>query len=662
MDERASTYLPGLDGLRGLAVAIVVGYHFALPGFSGGFLGVDVFFVISGYLVTTILSAEMARSGRIDVRAFWLRRARRLWPALLTLLAGISVTYGFRIPEKLAGGRLDIAASAVFTTNWRLIATSSSYFDGLGRPPLTRHLWSLAIEGQFYAVWPIVLGAIGVVAAASRRRMATLTAVLGVISALWAAVVFRPDADPSRVYFGTDTRLVAVLFGAALALWVARDGQPVAAPAKRSPAPARELVGFACLGALAGSVAILRGADPLLYRGGFAFVALVSAGTVWAATQRGSVTERLLAGQPLTWLGLRSYSLYLWHWPVVAMTQPGIDVPIGMNRWVLAAGRLAASMALTELSFRFVETPFRQQVAARWFATLAGRPEARRRSPRWFVSTAAGAVIITAGAAGVGRAAQNDGIADSLRNPIDEVVVDAPVPTQPVSTLPAPAVILEVAPTVPVPTTFPPPPPDPRVTTTTLATAVGRTSVPSPTTTLPPRPPFVLAIGDSIMKGAAPALSERLGSGSVIDAAVSRPFFAGTDVFVEQTAKRPPFGAVVVHLGNNGVPTEKQFDALLRTIGPNIPVLLVTMREARPWAPKLNALLREETKLYPNIRVLDWNAASDGRSYLFGKDKLHLSGTGARYYSDLIVWGLEQAGYVSPYPTPSLQSATTTTP
>lgn len=160
MKERSTAHLPGLDGLRGLAVAVVVAFHFGLPGAKGGFLGVDVFFVVSGFLVTKILADELSASGRIDVRDFWIRRVRRLVPALLTLLAGrlvpalltvlagVGAVYGYRVPEKLAAGRLDLAASAVFMSKWRMIASSTSYFDRLGRPPLTRHLWLLAIEGK----------------------------------------------------------------------------------------------------------------------------------------------------------------------------------------------------------------------------------------------------------------------------------------------------------------------------------------------------------------------------------------------------------------------------------------------------------------------------------------------------------------------------------
>ena len=667
MDGRSIKHLPGLDGLRGLAVATVVAYHFGLPGARGGFLGVDVFFVVSGFLVTKILGDELSASGRIDVRSFWIRRVRRLVPALVALLAGIGAVYGFRIPEKLAAGRLDLAASAVFMSNWRMIASSTSYFDRLGRPPLTRHLWSLAIEGQFYAVWPVVIVTIAAVSGRERRRMAVITVLLGAISAAWCALAYRRGVDPSRVYFGSDTRFVAVLLGAGLALWIRAD----TAPLSRGRLLASSAVGLGALAVLGLTTGTVSDQDAFLYRGGFALVAVLAGAVVWAATRSGSIAERTLSFGPFTWLGVRSYSLYLWHWPVVAMTQPGIDVSVGINRWALAGLRLAASLALTEVSYRCIERPFRRRVLGRWWASLAGRPGAQRRSPLWYFGTVATALVLSAGAAGVSRAALNDGIADSLSNPADELVVGdgvtaAPVTGPPVTvgatalpTAPAPAPAVVVS-TIAVPTTFPAPPPDPRQPNTTMNSAEAVASAIAEA--VAPRPPAVLAIGDSIMKGAAPALRTRLGNGSVIDAAVSRPFFEGETVFREQTAKHPQFGAVVIHLGNNGVPTRQQFAALVDAIGPKIPVLFITMRETREWAPRLNALLREETKLYPNMRILDWNEAAGDRAYLFGKDKLHLSGTGGRYYSDLIVWALAQAGYAGTPLGATPSTTITTTP
>ena len=655
MGEGATGYLRGLDGLRALAVVAVVAYHFGLPGARGGFLGVDAFFVISGFLVTRLLTDELRSTGRVNIMQFWVRRLRRLLPALFAMLSAAAIVYGYRIPEKLRSGRLDLAAGAVFAGNWRMIASSTSYFDQLGRPPLTRHLWSLGIEGQFYAVWPLIVVGLAFVAANDRRRMAVITALLGLLSMTWCAVAYHPNVDPSRVYFGTDTRLVAILFGAALALWLA----PTTESCQRQPSRTTNAIGVTALAALAGAVLFVDDRASALYRGGFGLVAAIVVIVVWSTTIGGSLLERTLSVTPLRWIGVRSYSLYLWHWPVVALSQPGIDIVLGLNRWVLAAGRLVVSLALTELSFRFVEEPFRRRLFSRWFASLVGRTGGLRRSARWYGGTVLAAVFVVGAASGVSRASQNDGIADSLKNPTDELIVATGTgPSVALPTLVAPAIVTPVS---VVPTTFPPPPPDPKLPSPTLKPKPGEAGVAIPiVTTTMPRPPAVLAIGDSIMKGAAPSLSTRLGDGSVIDAAVSRPFTAGVNVFAEQTAKHSPFGAVVLHLGNNGVPSHKQFAALLDAIGPKVPVVLVTMRESREWAPKLNDLVREEAAARPNVRVLEWDRAAGTNEYLFAKDKLHLTGTGGRYYSDLIVWALAQAGYVGVATAPP--TATTTLP
>jgi peptidoglycan/LPS O-acetylase OafA/YrhL len=671
---RRATHLPGLDGLRGLAVAAVVAYHLGLSGSKGGFLGVDVFFVVSGFLVTMLLSAELAKNNRINIKEFWVRRIRRLMPALFGLLAACGVIYGFRVQEKLAAGRLDLAAGAVYFSNWRMILSSTSYFDQLGRPPLTRHLWSLAIEGQFYLAWPVVLVGLAYVSDNNRKRMAWLTGLLGVLSITWGAVLFRPDLDPSRVYFGTDTRLVAVLFGAALALVLTPNGQlRVPTPREHRVLSVAGVIGLAALGT---ATVFVGDQWASLYRGGFGLVAAITVVVVWASVSPGTPLARLLSTKVLTTVGVRSYSLYLWHWPVVAMTQSGLDVSVTTNRWVLVAIRLGISAVLTEISYRLIEVPFRQRLFGRWLASFVGGPNALRRTPKWYAGTLAGAILVTGTAAGVSRASLNDGIADSLRNPDDVVAVSGDGSAQVslpdlVTTIPTPTA---------VPTTFPAPPPDPALATTTLPPAAPAAGAPAPppdasvaagptgvkvaeqpTTTLP-RPPGVLAIGDSIMKGAATSLAARLGEGSVVDSAVSRQFTVGVKTYKKQTAGGRKFGAVVIHLGNNGVPSKRQFQALLDTIGPTTPVLFVTMRETREWAPKLNALLREMAKTNPNVKVLEWSKAADKYEYLFAKDRLHLTKTGGIFYSDLIVWGLRQAGYRGLPSAPTTLVPTTTVP
>jgi peptidoglycan/LPS O-acetylase OafA/YrhL len=351
-------YLPGLDGVRALAVIAVLLYHGGLS-VLGGFLGVETFFVLSGFLITALLLAEWRQSGSIAVTRFWLRRARRLLPALLLLLLGTALLTALLLPEEAGQLRGDTLAALGYVMNWHLIASQQSYFDPALRPPLLQHLWSLAIEEQFYLLWPFVF-ALGM---RYLRRAGFVLALLGTAAAsltLMAAIA-DPGADPSRVYYGTDTRASALLLGSALALlWSPWHRAPSAG---RAAGLAFDALGLAALGGLLVSYLQIFEYHPLLYRGGFALVSLATAGVIVAVTHPAArVMPALLGLKPLTWIGLRSYGIYLWHWPIFMVTRPYIDVSI--DGWQLFALRCVAVLALAELSFRFVELPIRRGALA----------------------------------------------------------------------------------------------------------------------------------------------------------------------------------------------------------------------------------------------------------------------------------------------------------
>ncbi len=357
-------YLPGVDGLRALAVLAVLLYHSQLPWMAGGFLGVDVFFVISGYLITSLLLAEWRQRGRIDLPAFWLRRARRLLPALFLL---IGVTLGLAIallPDEVAGLRSDAAAAMGYVTNWYLVFSHKSYFEIMGRPSLFRHLWSLAVEEQFYILWPPIFAFLMWLWRPRYVLMAVLAGALA--STVLMALQYRPEGDPSRVYYGTDTRGVGLLAGAALAfLWApGRLGRW----ASRARVILLDVVGLAALGGLAYFFVRLDGFQPLLYRGGFALVALTSAVLIAVTVHPHAHLGRVLDRQPLRWLGLRSYGVYLWHWPVFMVTRPQLDVPI--DGLPLLALRLAITLVVAEISYRLVEMPIRTGVLRRAWKAL----------------------------------------------------------------------------------------------------------------------------------------------------------------------------------------------------------------------------------------------------------------------------------------------------
>jgi len=353
---RGLAYRPALDGLRALAVLAVVAYHLGYAQIRGGFLGVDVFFVLSGYLITSLLLLEHERTGRISLRAFWGRRARRLLPALLLVLLAVAVwewstAAAYELPQR----RTDLLWALFYGSNWNLVASAQDYFAQYGTASLVRHTWSLAIEEQFYILWPlVVLGALRLAGGRTRALLAVCVAGIGV-SVTMMALLFSA-ADPSRAYYGTEARVHQLLIGALLAIALAR-----VASFRR---PRRAGSGAATAGLLLLLVAFATVGDnePAYYRGLSALVALAAALLVWGleVAPRG-VPARALGVAPARWVGKISYGVYLWHWPVIL----AIGVPISVFAWMpgslgLSATRLLFTLAFAGLSYHLVERPIRE--------------------------------------------------------------------------------------------------------------------------------------------------------------------------------------------------------------------------------------------------------------------------------------------------------------
>jgi peptidoglycan/LPS O-acetylase OafA/YrhL len=393
---RAAGYQPALDGIRALAVAAVLAFHAGVPGLDGGFLGVDAFFVLSGYLITSLLLAERTRTGRIALLAFWGRRVRRLLPALLLLLVVVAVVSRFLLPGAEIGAlRGDALAALGYVANWRMIHRSGDYFVATGGPSPLQHTWSLGIEEQFYLLWPLV-----VVLLAGRRRVLLVLAVAAALaSALAAALLFTP-ANLDRAYYGTDTRAAALLIGAALAVLLAGRaattagrGTPVGRPAAdaRRRYGRRRLDRHPLLGGLAlcGGLATAwfwthaTGSSSWLFRGGLLVGAVAVAAVIaHAVSSPGSPTGRLLALPPLVWLGRISYGVYLWHWPLFGWFNAERT---GLSGNTLLTVRCAATMAVAVASYHLVERPIR-----------AGRWPRRRARPRLAPAVTTAALVATA--------------------------------------------------------------------------------------------------------------------------------------------------------------------------------------------------------------------------------------------------------------------------
>ncbi|MGH9278845.1 MAG: acyltransferase family protein [Acidimicrobiales bacterium] len=383
-------YLPGLDGLRAISVGAVLLYHAGVSWLPGGFLGVEVFFVISGYLITTLLLAERRTKGSIGIRAFWMRRARRLLPALFLLLAIVALAAATIYREEAAELRSQLLAALTYSTNWFQILSEQSYFASVERPSPLLHLWSLAIEEQFYLVWPLVLAVLlrlfGGRRDGSRRSLWPAWIIGGgaVASVVLMAVLYEPGLDPSRIYYGTDTRAQALLFGALLGLlWAPAFGR--AEQAKRS-ARGENLLGLVGLGGLILAFAGMHETDDLVYRGGLALVSILSMMAIVAAVNPATWLARVgLGNKLLAAIGKRSYGLYLWHWPIYVFTRPGLDLPLSQNETLVL--RLVLTGIAAELSYRYVEVPIRTGAISRWLAALRSPNPARRAHRRKGVRT-----------------------------------------------------------------------------------------------------------------------------------------------------------------------------------------------------------------------------------------------------------------------------------
>ena len=489
MKPTPSAYLPALDGLRALAVAAVFAYHLSLPLFRGGFLGVDLFFVISGFLITTLLVTEAQRTNRVRITAFWMRRVRRLMPALVLMVVVVSAAALLIGRDLDAGLRLQVLGAAVYGSNWVQIASGASYVEHF-EPSLLTHLWSLGVEEQFYLIWPFVV--VVLISFLVRRRSRVLAVcLLAGASAAWMAVAFVPGADPTRAYVGTDTHGFGLLLGAALGfgLPLRRRSDSPGRAARLSARPGLlSAVGITGYMVVLAGMLLLTDQGTATFRGGIVLVDVAAVGLVAAAARGAGPVGAVFALPVLTWIGRRSYGIYLWHWPVIVIAERLL--PRGTGPLELAMIAVLVTMAATEVSWRLVEVPIRTVGFRRWIGRLTyltpGRVRTRplRRSLGW-LGIGAFAGVFALAACGVAISPQTSGLADQLAAGEQALSAHQDQPVHQFTTYPAPAagptagpaaVQMNSPPRTSVPTT--------RVPTTRVPT----TRVPTPTSKAPAKP------------------------------------------------------------------------------------------------------------------------------------------------------------------------------
>ncbi len=632
--KRSQRYMPGLDGLRAIAVLAVIAFHLGFGWAPGGLLGVGIFFTLSGYLITDILLSQLARRGHIALGRFWLARARRLLPALFAMLIVVVAWVTAFGPAQPQQFRDAVLASALYVSNWQLIFGDVSYFARFAPPGPLNHLWSLGIEEQFYLVWPFLL-LIGVklvrespLPSGIRPRLAVVTLALALVSAILMVVLYRPSLDPSRVYYGTDSRAFELLFGAALAMvWPSRKLN------RRISIGARNLldgIGAAGLAAIALMIWQTDQYSSFLYRGGFLLLSIATVLVVAALSHPACRLGPILGWKPLRWVGVRSYGIYLWHFPIIVLTTPG-GVANGSEP-LRELAQVVAILGIAALSWRYVEEPVRQGALGRlWRRARAGewRPASLTREG-WAAAGVCALVLIVAAA---GMAGVNSVSAEGRDARVQEATAAG--------------------------TTKPPP------LTPAQANASTRSSCKA-----------VAHLGDSTSEGLTsaeylPLESQRI-EAQYADIGATEQLYgiAGARSIVETFEGEPNAqevaeafkyegfrGCWVLALGTNeaadvfvgsAVGERERIEIMMDTIGGE-PVMWVNVRSLveagdpysaenmRKWDEELLAACPR----YPNMRVYDW--AADVKDEWFIEDGIHFTSPGYAARAELIAHALAHA-------------------
>jgi peptidoglycan/LPS O-acetylase OafA/YrhL len=623
-------------------VLAVVVFHADPALLPGGFLGVDLFFVISGYLITRLLLNELGTTGRLDLARFYLRRLFRIVPALLILLLAVTLATTLVWRDELPTLRASVLSSLSFVNNWWLIDAHQSYFMASGRPPLLQHLWSLAVEEQFYLLWPVLL----MLMSTRRRRfgwVATVAFGLAAASTTAMTVLSVKDgvpfaADSARVYFGTDTHSMGLLLGAMMGACAERlDFQP--RRSWRIRPWATDLIGLAALVGLFVAAFRINEFSEALYRGGFAEISALGVLVVSTVTRARSRLGVMLDWRPLRWLGDRSYSIYLWHWPVVVVTRPGVDLP--PNTALADVIRVVLPVLLASASYAVVERPLRS-IGARWLerrrnpASMAAAGKYRRLiSPKLIgVSALAGLTVAFA----VGPVVQPPGIPGRLvvaasANPVASSAnpsSSAAAASRPNTTTVPTWASVPTSVGAPLSANVPP------STNAPLSAAVPLSvNVSASPKSKPAAERRIIAYGDSVMLGAQSAIDAIFPHSQVHAVEGRQPYVTLQDIREDQ-ANGSLSTVVAIHTGNNGIIRPSDLASTLSALRHCQQVVLLTDRVPRDWQAPNNATIKQVAKRFKNVVVLDWYAKSNENQGWFYPDGLHLRPPGAARYADLL--------------------------
>ena len=578
MSSPQNRYIHSVDGLRAVAVIAVLLYHLGIDWIPGGFLGVDLFFVISGYVITGLILDSIVRSGTLDLRAFYLSRIRRLVPALVAMLVFTTLFIGVYAPDTVRRFIADIPYVLSGSMNWALVSRQQDYFEAIGRPPLLQHTWSLAVEAQFYLMWPLVL--LFILRYFGKKNIPFAALAIAIASGItlfaYSIRIDTQESAISHVYFGTDTHSIGLFLGSALA--VSWQPQNLTREITKRAQDFVDLIGVVGLLGLLSTFLFINENDPTLYRIAFPLSALFGCATLISVVHPASRFAPILSTRPLIWIGERSYGIYLWHWIVFQLTRPSIDL-IG-DDWALYALRVLIVFALADISLRYIEIPVRRGYFELWFRGMKYRTKAVRLRQQLSTLAAVAVTIAATSLISINAMERADDIAAQEHNAAESSTDE----------------------------------PDQVITSS--------------------QTPGLWVTGDSVILGIRNVLAqyERI---ELINARVGRQInelieVARTD---QQFVGQSP---VVLNLGNNNRLVEADVISLMEIVKNQPKIIVVNTAVPRSWKEANNQLIADVVNRYPNTTIVDWSTISANHPEFFATDGVHLNPPGVNAYVSAI--------------------------
>lgn len=686
-------HIPGLDGIRAIAILVIVLFHywpFGIGYFPGGFIGVDIFFTVSGFLITTLLVNEWKNSNAINLKHFWIRRTRRLIPALvffvIVLVIAITTIPTLKtialdnkmdyiakfFPDtegELAALKPQIMAMAIYASNWYLILKNGSYFETTDRPPLLEHLWSLAIEEQFYIFWPIFIS-LCLSFSRSRKTLPLIMFAAGLLSyGLMLALGKQAPLD-ARAYFGTDTRAFSLIIGCLLAYFYHENKKRNLRLFNCSSVT--DLLGIASLLLVVFLTLHLKGGEENIFSWGLLISSIAGALLIISAVNEKSIMSKYILGnQFFVWLGKRSYGIYIWHWPIFVLTEPSYNYEISGTNLLLL--RTIVLLGISEFSYRFIENPIRHGAIKKFITTIKTAKGEIRNKLLWKTCLSSMVLVVTIAFCCISVSLAKPKSIPGLENialennlPSQEIQSEIAEPENDsvlISSIRANEIIrveehdlnglLSELMFYPVLENF-----DSASFGTTIEiyskdvkgeksknknrdkiknskNKIYRNFCSANEIIFVEKP--VTAIGDSVMLGAKIALEETFVNIRV-NAQVSRQFSEACNIATQlkESGQLSPY--VLLHLGTNGTIFEKDLSRLLEILRNCEKIVVMNIRAPRSWQNSNNSILERVTAEYPNVRLLNWHEASTSRHEVFYKDGIHLNHPGgACYYARLAI-------------------------